>query len=489
MAAVKLRVARGFAVLTLGFLGTLTMTAAPARGADTLMAEDVLASSARYAPQILQALADVKAAEGEALSAEGAFDTQVKTDGFGRFSGFWNGRVISTTVSQPLRTIGATLFGGYKVSDGRFPIYEDINFTNTGGEFKAGFVLSLLRNRAFDAPRAGLVDTGLGLEQAAIDLLISRIGVQHRALTTYQLWVASGVQLKIYRDLLEIGLDRERALERRVTEGDVAEVLVIENRQNILRRQTLVVEAERELQTSALALSMFYRNGSGEPVVPDPDQLPIGFPEVMDAVPEIDETVMAVAKAVRPELALVDNNLARARNTLRLAENELKPRLDFRYEVSRDFGAVAEGGSSRDSTDNILAIVFEIPLQRRDARGQIATARAEMQALGFERQRIGEQIIVEIRTLRAELDAAKELVRLAIAEQAQAETMQDIEKTRFENGLSDFFLLNMREERAADARIRRISAQLRYFIAAANYYAAIVDLANLGLDGDPPTLE
>ncbi len=460
---------------------------APA-GADVLTSREVLTSSAKHAPMILEALADARAARGAALSAEGSFDTRVTTEGYGRFSGFWDGRVISTTVEQDLRTIGATVFGGYKLSDGNFPIYEDINFTNTGGEFKTGFVLSLLRDRAFDTARAGLVDASLGLTQADIDVLVAQIGVQHKALTAYQVWVATGAQLEIYRNLLNIGLEREKGLKRRATEGDVADVLVIENRQNILRRQTLVVEAERELRVAALALSMFNRDQGGEPVVPEADELPNGFPQVMDEVSEIDDAAMVTARAVRPELRLVDNNLQRARNDLRLARNDLLPTLDFKYEVSRDFGTIAEGGASRDSTDNILGIVFQIPLQRRAAKGRMAIVRAEMQALEFQRQRLEEQIVIEIRTLRAELNAAREMVGLAIAEQEQAERMQAFEKTRFENGISDFFLLNMREERAADARIRRISAQLRYFVAVANYYAAIVDLVGLGLDGPDPSL-
>ncbi len=450
-----------------------------------LTSEDVLATSAKYAPMILESLARQRVAEGQALSAEGSFDTIAKSDSFGRFSGFWDGRILQTEVEQRLRNVGATVFGGYKLSDGSFPIYEDINFTNTGGEIKGGFILSLLRDRAFDQQRAGLADASIGLSDADINLMVARIGVQHRALTTYYTWLASGTQLAIYRNLLNIALEREKGLERRVEEGDVAEILIVENRQNILRRQTLVVESQRQLKASALALSMFYRDTVGLPIEPQETQLPEGFPELDDRVPATDDEMIAATQAVRPELALLDNNLAKAQIDLRLAENEMKPRLDFRYEVSRDFGAVAEGGISRDSTDNILAVVFRLPIQRRFAKGRMQSARAEMQALEFRRQQLEETIAIEIRTLRNDFEAARAMVGLAVEEQKQAETMQRVERTRFENGISDFFLLNMREERAADAQVRRVVAQLRYFIAQANYFAAIVDLPSLGLATKP----
>jgi hypothetical protein len=59
--------------------------------------------------------------------------------------------------------------------------------------------------------------------------------------------------------------------------------------------------------------------------------------------------------------------------------------------------------------------------------------------------------------------------------------MRTSELRRFESGASDFFLLNIREETAANARIKMFQAELATRVARANYDAATVDTDRLGI--------
>jgi outer membrane protein TolC len=62
-----------------------------------------------------------------------------------------------------------------------------------------------------------------------------------------------------------------------------------------------------------------------------------------------------------------------------------------------------------------------------------------------------------------------------------SETMRRAEVRRFEQGASDFFLVNIREETAANARIGYFEALQRTRVARANYDAATVNLERLGI--------
>ena len=62
-----------------------------------------------------------------------------------------------------------------------------------------------------------------------------------------------------------------------------------------------------------------------------------------------------------------------------------------------------------------------------------------------------------------------------------SEAMRLAEIQRFEQGASDFFLVNIREETAADARVRYYAALQRTRVAQANFDAATVNLPRLGL--------
>ncbi len=447
-----------------------------------LLPEEVLESSAQHFPGILRSLAEQRVALGKALEAEGAFDTVFSSDGYNRLNGFYDGRVAGADLKRPFREFGGNLYGGYSISRGDFPIYEDESFTSTDGTVKVGALFSLLRDRAIDPRRAGIVDAQLGLQKAELEVLFTRVGVQQRALRAYWSWVAAGQQLDVYNELLELALNREQGLRQQVEDGSRARIFLTENAQNITRRQSLVLNARRDFRAAAFELSYYLRDPSGSTVVPSPARLPprnrveeVKMPDARDEV--------ALSLERRPELLILDTSLARVQQRIALSENELLPRLDLNFEYAYGLGDQGEGGPSRDSEDFIVGFTVSVPLERRYAKGRLAQARAERDALEFERQRLTDQIELELQNILLDLDAARQLAGLARTEVDQAEQMRAAERQRFDQGASDFFLVNFREEAEANARIRFYAAQREAHIARANYDAATVNLDELGIDG------
>lgn len=451
-----------------------------AGAADVLEPAEVLASAGEHFPGIVEALADRRAAEGRVTEALGAFDLVFKGDGLGWADGFYDGRVASGGVRRALRPLGASLYGEYSVSRGDFPIYQDENFTNEGGDIKLGVLFSLLRDRDIDERRFRETDSRLALRQADLELLLTRVGVQRRALVAYWRWVAAGQELDVYENLLRIALEREGGLKTEVESGRRARIFLTENRQNITRRQTLVATAERAFRRAGNRLSFFYRDERGEPREPDPRRLPhppvVEPDEAVAAVPPLD---MSATLDRRPELRLLRTATERAVRKVQLSENALLPRLDFNLELSQPLGEVGEGGVSRDDTDTIVGLTFSVPLERRAARGKLTQAEAELEALRAERRRVRDRVEVELRNILLELNIALRLMELAALEVEQAEAMRRAEIARFERGASDFFVVNVREERAADARVRYYEAFGKTRIARANYDAATVNLERL----------
>ena len=264
------------------------------------------------------------------------------------------------------------------------------------------------------------------------------------------------------------------------------EIFLVENQQNITRRQSLVTSADRSLRLAANALSYYYRGDDGRPRVPDESRLPrSGIADEHEELTVMPDIAVSAAVQQRPELAMLEAAIERARMRMSLSENELKPRLDLGLELQQGLGSVAEGGPSRDSTDTIVGLQFSMPLQRRAARGEIMQARAELEVQEAERQLRQEQIELEVRNILLEFRYARELLMLAAQEVQQSETMRLAELQRFESGASDFFLVNLREEQAASARVRLLEAELEARLARADFDAAVVDLQRLGISDSP----
>ncbi|MGD9602022.1 MAG: TolC family protein [Gammaproteobacteria bacterium] len=446
-----------------------------------LSLEDVLASSLRHFPRVLAATEKIRAQQGKVLASEGAFDLQLENDTYARAAGFYDGRIIDSKIVKPLPSMNTRLYGGYRIADGEFPVYEDEYFTNGGGEFKVGAVFSLLRDRDIDDRRFTLRDSRLALTQRELEARLTQIEVQHQATRVYLAWLAAGQARATYAALLQLAEARQGALEERVAHGDLARVYLNENQQYILKRAGRVTEAARVLANHANRLALYLRDDQGRPVVPEPTRQPTAWPDLGEVDAADLEASIAATLAGRPELGINAADIARERNRLALGRNALKTRVDLNLEASRDLG---RGSVTREETDAIVRFDITVPLERRTGRGQVAEAQANLSRLELERQLLNEQIAVEVRNIANDIAAAERFLELAGREVEQAEILEAAERERFDDGASDFFVVNLREEAAADARVRRIEARLGYLQALTDFYAATVRLDRFQIPAD-----
>ncbi|WP_439533705.1 TolC family protein [Polymorphobacter sp.] len=447
--------------------------------AGPLTLAEVLASSRFHAPQVLEAMARIRGAEGRLLSTQAAFDTVFSADINSRVFGFYDGSNANVRLTQPLPENGGYTYGGYRISSGRFPVYEDEYYTNQAGEVMAGAVFSLLRDRAIDERRfaRSLAEADIAIAEA--DRLMIAIGVQRQALSAYNAWVAAGMRLKVYRDLLDLAETRQAGFRRQVEEGARPRILLTENEQNILRRQTLVVQTEQQLAQAAAALSLYYRAADGTPITPPPSRLPPGLPPLI--IPDRIGLDPATIAAARPDLRTLDIRIRQQSQRLALDRNSFLPKLDLKVEASRDLGPIGPGGNSRTPTEGKLGLSLTVPLQQSAARGRLAQTNAEIEAFRQRRRLLEDQIGAEVGQLAIAVSATARLRTIAEDEQDRATTMASAERRRFEAGASDFFLVNVREESAADAQVRALDAAVRQITANAELAAVTADLDALGL--------
>lgn len=448
-----------------------------------LLPEEVLRSSALTFPRILEAFEREAASRADQLAADGAFDLMLNAEYYDRYTGTFSGGFAEGKATQPIAPFGGEVFASYRLSDGRFPIYENIYNTNELGEFKVGALFSLLRNRRIDQRRFSVEDTRLAASQARLDVLLVQLNVQFEAIRTYWTWVAAGNEVTVYESLLEIAEARTVGLRRQVDAGAVSAITLTENEQNLILRRSLLVEAQRGFATAANRLSFYLRDETGRLIVPTRDQLPDA--ETLERLPDV-QTLMAMARAdildQRPELRDFRIQLERARNRVALRRNDLKPSLDASVELSRDFGPIGDGGSTFDSTDTVIGLTFKVPLQRRMARGRVQRAEAELREIELRQRRTADQIRVELDNILVNLNAALQSAGLANDEVVQRTAMVNAERKRFRLGAGNFFLVNQREEDAANAEVRAIRAELNGRLAAASYSAATMNLEELGLE-------
>ncbi|NKI98367.1 TolC family protein [Novosphingobium sp. SG707] len=460
------------------FMGMALALAAPAAGAAELTLKQVLASSAAHAPQILEAVARQKQADARLLSTQGLYDLVFDGDVQWRALGYYDNAAAEAKATRPLTSNGGNYYAGYRLSMGPFPSYDGKSVTNSLGEVKVGAVFSLLRDRLIDERRGRMQIAGLDTDLAEMEREMVAVGVQRRAIEAYQQWVAAGQRLRIYQDLLELASARQASIEKQVKAGARQAMLVVENQQNIVRRQSLLVRAQQDLAIQANALSLFWRNEEGQPIVPGAEDLPAALPRL---APPLGQSEEEAIKA-RPDMQMLMTRLAQASARSAMARNELRPRLDLRVEGSKDIGDGGPMGYVRRPAEAIVGLRFTMPLEQRQARGKIAEAAAETDALVQRRRLLEQQLSVEIANLKTQVTGSDKLAHLAHDEAGLAARMAEAERRRFSLGASDFLLVNLREEAAADARLRQVDAEYRVSASRAELAASLVDRGQLGLE-------
>lgn len=431
----------------------MAVSALPTAAA-TLSLGEVLRSAEASYPLLLATMQERAMAEGKALSAEGAFDTKLSAKSQSNQFGYYRNRVNGAEVSQPLRDWGGEVFGGYKRGQGNFGPWEQDLLTLSRGEWSAGVRLPLFRDRQTDERRTELLLAKLSIDLADASIEKRRLKLLEAASKSYWDWVAAGRQLLIAEDLLRIAQERNEQLQESVEAGAIAAIEVVDNQRAVLERRSAIVAAERDLRTAQLELSLFYRDGSGQPRVAGRELMP-EFPDPERISENAREDDLERALTRRPEITGTLVEVEQVNAGLRLARNRLLPDVDVTARYGRDSGV---GSVTKRGDEFIAELAIQTPFQRRKAKGEAAVHEAKLVKLDQELRFARNRIQVEVRSALAMIDAAFERLDLARGEMDLARQLADAERERFDLGDSTLFIVNLRELTAAGARLKVVSA-------------------------------
>lgn len=448
----------------------LALKLAQTAQAKELSQAEVIASSNKNYPKILSYYEKVNASEGTALASLGFFDIRLKQNYLDKSRGFYDGKTSDTLIEKELGFMGARVYGGYRKSFGDFADYEGTSITNRGGEYRAGAKFSLLRDSTIDPNRLAVILANLGLAESKIQLETIKKEIERDATKAYWKWVAAAKVFHIYDELYQLSLKRQAQLEERLKKGDVAQIIVLENKKNILRRKSALAKARQDFENSAIYLSLFWRDENGKPLTPKAKQVP----EITIKLHEIENSQalrdLETAMFNRPELRILKLQKEQNLSELKYSKNLFKPQLDVDLGASKDRG---QGPSSRSQSNNYVGLDFSIPLQQREARGKSAEYESKLKSLKLEQQLLEERIKAELEQIKVQIIAIVEMHDNLDQEAKLADLLEISEREKFKHGASNFFLVNLREQDTAASKASVVEMFEKYQSALADYKMAV----------------
>lgn len=435
-----------------------------------LKLEDVLASVDKHYPPLLVAMQDKVIADADITVAESRFDVALKGGYEGDYLGYYRNDTYKATVEQATQFQGMSYFTGYALGRGSYPLYEGKRQTDSGGEYKAGVRLPTLRDRSIDARRAELQKATLGRRIADLGVDQQRLLIVQLATRRYYDWLASGRRYQAAAEVLKVAERRDLQLKEAASLGQIPQIDVTDNQRAILTRRSQVIELERALQLASIELSLFLRDDRGEPRLPQAAMLPPAFPALKEWNEQrmVEDIELAVRR--RPEMQRFAMQRGQVEIDRKLARNQLMPNMDVALSYTRELG---EREVRRGPDELELALIFDMPLQRRSAKGRDQAAMARITQFDQRERFAKDQVVAEVRDAYSALMAAYKRAQVLREEVEIARQLETAERVRFELGEGTLFLVNLREQATFDTELREVSALSDYFRSLALYEFSI----------------
>lgn len=433
-------------------------------------------SALKYHPTVLAALDRLSARVEAVTGARGAFDTRVVSDYKRQTKHDWNSTLSRTQLEKPLRVANSKIYAGTEqISNPNgflAPIYNTGNpLTQTGNFSLIGLKLSLWKNLLIDPDRANLKNAKYDAKIAKSEKTLTELNIGRLGQLAYWEWVTATKVKSVFEELLKNGEVRNEYLDMRTKKGDIAQIIVTENEQYVASRKGSLQAAKERLLRAEFALSLFYRDANGEPIIPGSSESYEDYPSKLAALMEnldlssnIDELMEK-----RPDLKNLALLVEKTQVDLDLAQQDLKPRIDVTTEYFQR--TVEHPDIPRDYLMVMAQVV--VPIERNLGKGNIGAARAR-QMVAQRQMSYGRQSYkFEIMALRQALLLQLEQVTQSEIEFTKAKELTISETYKFKSGGGNLFLVNLREQAQANAEASFHEARLAFMNTLLSYQALV----------------
>ncbi|GAA4281086.1 TolC family protein [Gaetbulibacter aestuarii] len=401
------------------------------------------------------------ASEGEAklMESRGAFDPKLEVD-FSKkeFKGSSYYNQLNTAFKIPT-WYGIELKAAYENNDGLYLSPEKT--VPDDGLFGVGVSVSLMRDLLINKRMALLKQARLYVKQAKAEQQLQVNQILYEAALSYFKWLQSYNEKKVYEAFLENAQFRFDGIKKSYESGELPAIDTLEARITLNTRKLNLEKARITYVKSGLALSNFLWLNDNTPVELREQMIPdVEAGNTVDTVLNTSALDMEqLDLSVHPKLQALDYKLQGLNLERKLKMNALLPRIDLQYQFLSETPELA---SSFNTMNYKSGLQVNFPLFLRKERGALRLANLKMQNMEFD-------IAVNRVSLRNKIDALNQELASYVNQTkytevivADYQTMLEAEERKFFLGESALFLVNTRESKLIDAKLKAIELETAF---------------------------
>lgn len=414
-------------------------------------------------PLARQADLSIGQAEASLLRAKGGFDPKLFSEFTEKsFQSSQYFRYAEAGVKWP-SWMGLEVKGAYNWASGVY-LNPESNLPQVG-QAALGLTWTLGQGLFIDERRADLRQANIGLQFGAAerDALLNDLLFQ--GAKVYWEWVLANTQVSVFENALQQAEVRFNGIKESYLQGDHPAIDTLEAFIQVQNRLMDLNFAQVDRQNALLALNTFLWNENGLPLQATEIERPPLLPDAQAPVPPPFDTLIQGLTA-HPLLRQYQAKLEGLAVEQRLKQEKRKPIIDVQYNLLGNgwefFPTNTTEGIAVLANDIKWGINFAYPIPNRKARGDFQVTAIKVAQTSYEQQQKRIDLENKLRSYANECDNLRRQIDLYRQMTDNYRALLDGENEKFRFGESSVFLVNAREQRWLDARIKLLKLQSEY---------------------------
>ncbi len=407
------------------------------------------------------------------VQARGAFDPKLasyydrKEFGPDLYYDHWQNKL-----AVPLWVGGVDLNVSYDRNNGRYINPEER--TPSSGLTGVGISVPVGQGLLIDARRNAVRQARLSQNLAEADRVKLVNKTLFDAAKTYWEWFLAHRQRQLLTEGYDLANRRFVALRQRALLGDAATIDTTEALITVQDRLVQQQQADVDEQNARLRVNTFLWNTDGQPVELPTSALP-QEPDLAVLQETTLQTLLDQATQRHPELIKLDTKMQQLTLEERFRRAMIQPQILLNATLLSQTPTVDAGYDwssyySFRPQNYKLGVDFVFPLFLRKERGKLREVQVKNQQVILERRQTGRDISNVVQSAYNQLQALARQVNVQQQVIQNQQLLLSAEQQKFELGESSLFLVNARETKLIDLRIKGEELKTKYQKAIAELY-------------------
>ena len=433
---------------------------------EILSFKEYLALVQKYHPVVKQAQLVVDESQSKLLKSRGAFDPNIAVDiERKKFEGTEYYDRLNAAFKIPT-WYGIEVKANFEEASGTYlnPEYT----VPQDGLYSAGISFSVAQGLLINERMATLKQAKFFVKQAKADreLLINEI--LYDATISYFDWLKSYGNLLVYEQFLDNAALRFDGIKQSVEVGERAAIDSIEARIIVSSRKLSLEKAKVDLLKKQLDVANFLWLDNNIPLEMQENVIP-----ELNSLTTIENTLNIVgfgddmALENHPKMRSLNFKYESLKVNKNLKANKLLPKIDLQYNfLSENYDNI----NAFNTANYKSSLTFKLPLFLRKERGDLKLAKLKLRDTKYDITTTELNLQNKIRAVQAELISYESQIEMLEGIVSDYDLLLNAEDRKFGIGESSIFLVNSRETKLIEAKIKLVELNNTIANTKANYF-------------------